>query len=76
MHAFIAARVKTLVNRKPRGPSPASASIKEFFEKVDGDVDWFPGKRAEGKVGPKRLLRGGKVATWHLATAMGHERCS
>ena len=74
MYAWIASRVKTLLNGKPDGPSPGRASIKEFFDKVDNDADWFPGKRAEVKVGPKRVLRGGKVTT--LAMAMAHGRCS
>ena len=74
MYAWIASRVKTLLNGKPHGTSPGRASIKEFFDKVDNDADWFPGKRAEVKVGPKRILRSGKVTT--LPMAMGHGRCS
>ena len=51
MYAWIASRVKTLLNGKPDGPSPGRASIKEFFDKVDNDADWFPGREREGAFG-------------------------
>ena len=46
----------------PKGDHPSSASIKEFFDKLDSDPDWFPGKHSDAKRGPKRILRGAKRA--------------
>ena len=61
MFTWIASRVKTTLNGKPVGPSPDRTSIREFFDKIDADGDWFPGKISGVKRGPKRILRGAKV---------------
>ena len=62
MLTFVASK---LVKNKKGKPSPKDkptvASVKEFFDKIDGDADWFPGKHSDTKRGPKRVLRGGKV---------------
>jgi len=62
MYSFIASKVKKHKNGKPVGDSPTNASMKEFFEKVDEDQLWFPGKHSGEKRGPKRVLRGPKVS--------------
>ena len=61
MHTFIAGKVKKTCQGQPNGGSPAVSSIKEFFEKIDHDPNWFPGKASDAKRGPTRLLRGSKV---------------
>jgi hypothetical protein len=35
--------------------------MEQFFEKVDEDGDWFPGKHSGAQRGPKRVLTGVKV---------------
>ena len=60
MHAFIASRVRKTKRGVAKGDHPTSASIKEFFDKVDSDPDWFPGKHSDIKRGPKRILSGAK----------------
>ena len=61
MYTFIADKVKKSVNGKPTGASPTKNSIQEFFDKVDSDPEWYPGKTSDARRGPKRLLRGAKV---------------
>jgi hypothetical protein len=56
MFTWIASRVKTTLNGKPVGPSPDRTSIREFFDKIDADGDWFPGKISGVKRGPKRIF--------------------
>ena len=65
MYTFIAGKVKKMFQEEPNGASPSVPSIKEFFKeffkKVDGDPNWFPGKASDTKRSPKRILRGSKV---------------
>ena len=42
--------------------SPSHQSLNEFFNKVDADPDWFPGKHSGTKRGPKPLLSKSKRA--------------
>ena len=59
--SFVASRVRKTKAGKPSGDHPTSQSIKEFFERVDADPEWHPGKVAEGGLrGRKRVLRGPK----------------
>ena len=58
--SFVAARVKTTRNGKPAGACPTAAAMHQFFEKVDADAEWFPGKQNGEARGPKRVLRGAK----------------
>ena len=62
MFSWIAQRVRKGRGGKAKGPQghPAVASIAEFFQKVDGDPDWFPGKHSDTPRGPKRVLSGAK----------------
>ena len=60
--AFVAARVNITRNGKPAGACPTTASMHEFFAKVDADAEWFPGKQTGGPRGPKRVLRGPREA--------------
>ena len=62
MLTFVASRVKKTLKGKPKGAAPNVPSMKEFFDKVDTDPDWFPGKASDTPRGPKRVLRGGKVS--------------
>ena len=43
LYTFVANRVQTTKDGKPKGGAPVSQSIKDFFEKVDADPNWFPG---------------------------------
>lgn len=61
MFAFVAGKLNKTKNGTPSGDAPTAASVKEFFEKVDADADWFPGKHSGEKRGPKRILRGAKL---------------
>ena len=58
MHTWIAERVK-----KVGGGSPSKNAVKNLLDTVDGDPDWYPGKRDESttKPGPKPVLRGAKL---------------
>ena len=60
LYSFIASKVRKTRNGKPTGDHPTSNAMKEFFGKLDGDDEWFPGKSTGAKRGPKRVLRGGK----------------
>ena len=48
---WICARVTKIGGGHPKPPS-----VWEFFEKVDSDKEWFPGKHNGNKRGPKALL--------------------
>ena len=58
MYTFVARRVRKTQGGKAKGDHPTNTSIKEFFEKIDCDPDWFPGKHNGEKPGPKRVLTG------------------
>ena len=61
MLSFVASRVRKTKDGAPAGDHPAPQSIGEFFERVDADPEWHPGKLAEGaRRGRKRVLRGPK----------------
>jgi|ETNmetMinimDraft_31_1059906.scaffolds.fasta_scaffold07589_1 hypothetical protein len=60
MLQFVAKRVRKSKNGKPNGPHPTVQSLAEFFNKVDADKDWYPGKHSDTPRGPKRVLVGGK----------------
>ena len=56
---------------------PAHSSVKEFFEKVDADRHWFPGKHSGTKRGPEPVLTAQKrsriAASAMSQKAEGHE---
>ena len=45
---------------KTGGGHPAKESLHEFFAKVDGDPEWFPGKPSGKKRGPQPVLNKAK----------------
>ena len=49
--AFVAAHVKTTKGGGPTGAHPTRTSICDFFAKVDGDPEWFPGKQSDTRRG-------------------------
>ena len=55
MLVFISARVT-----KVGGGNPSPAAMSLFFNRVDEDVHWFPGKHNQEKRGPKPILYGAK----------------
>ena len=61
LYTFVAGCVQKTANGKPQGGAPTANSVKEFFEKVDADPHWFPGKHSGAPRGPKRVLTGVKV---------------
>ena len=61
LYSWVAGKVKKTKNGKPNGDNPTNTSMKEFFDKIDDDGEWFPGKHTGGKRGPKRVLTGVKV---------------
>ena len=60
MYEFIRTRVRKTKDGKATGDHPSAPSLNGFFPKVVPDPDWFPGKHADTKRGPKRILSGGK----------------
>ena len=62
MLQFVASRLKKNKNGTPTGEPPQRSSLQEFFEKVDADSEWYPGKHSGQKRGPKRILTGGKLS--------------
>ena len=61
MYPFIASKLKKMFQGQPHGAPPGVSSMKTFFDKIDSDPDWFPGKASDTRRGPKRVLRGPKV---------------
>ena len=55
MLEFVAARVQ-----KVKGGKPSGSAISQFFDRVDDDKKWFPGKREQGTYGPKPVVCGAK----------------
>ena len=51
MLVYICGKVK-----KVGGGSPTSSALKEFFEKVDADADWYPGKCTQKVFGPESVI--------------------
>ena len=60
MYEFIRTRVRKTKDKKPKGDHPTVNSLKDLFERIDSDPEWFPGKHSDAKRGPKRILIGGK----------------
>lgn len=52
---FVATRVE-----KVGGGSPTPSAVAQFFERIDGDDDWYPGKRSDAAYGPQPVLHGAK----------------
>ena len=61
MCTYIASKLKKTANGRPTGAAPGVSAVKEFFDKIDIDPDWLPGKASGTRGGPKRVLRGAKV---------------
>ena len=61
MLTFIASKLQKTKDSLPQGDPPGVSALSEFFEKIDDDPNWFPGKHSEATRGPKRILRGVKV---------------
>ena len=61
MYPFIAGKVSKMSGGQPSGGPPGASALQEFFDKVDKDPEWFPGKTTGTRRGPKRVLRGVKV---------------
>ena len=53
MKTYIAGRLE-----KQGGGKPSSEAVRRFFERVDADTDWFPGKANYDNVGGKTLMTG------------------
>ena len=61
LYSYVAERVQKMKDGKPNGGHPVPNSVKDFFEKVDADPNWYPGKHTDTPRGPKRILTGVKV---------------
>ena len=57
MLPYICSKVK-----KVGGGHPSTSAMSQFFEKIDDDADWFPGKVTREAYGPEKLLTGAKRA--------------
>ena len=60
LYKFVAARVNKTKDGLPNGGNPTGDAVKQLFDKIDGDDEWFPGKHCGGKRGPQPILKGGK----------------
>ena len=61
LYSYVAKRLRTTKDGKPMGGTPVAQSITEFYDKIDADPHWYPGKQSEKARGPKRVLTGVKV---------------
>ena len=55
---------------KAGGGHPSREAMRQFFTKVDGDEDWFPGKYSGKKRGPAPLLNSLHCATLFLSVCV------
>lgn len=63
MIAYIASKVKTTKNGRPKGPNPHPKSVSDLLNKIDAHgEEWFPGKISNEKMGRKRVLKGPKLS--------------
>lgn len=51
MHTYIAGKIK-----KIGGGHPGRAAVLKFFDKVDADPKWFPGKSTQTQFGPSSVI--------------------
>ena len=49
LNEYVASKLRKNKDGLPKGPAPTGAALKEFFEKIDKDEDWFPGKHNGAK---------------------------
>jgi hypothetical protein len=59
MLVFVAESVQ-----KMGGDQPATSSLKEFYEKVDADPEWFPGKHNGEPRGPPQCSGAPRRRPW------------
>ena len=69
MYEFIAGRVT-----KVGGGHPQAAAVQKLLEKVDEDDEWFPGKSAQVKNGPARVVTPRRQAIVARAAMAMHVR--
>ena len=53
MKMYVASKLK-----KQGGGAPSASAVRQFFEKVDADDDWFPGKGNYDSVGAPAVMTG------------------
>ena len=53
MQTYIAGKLK-----KQGGGAPSSEAVRKFFEKIDADEDWFPGKANYDNMGAPSVMTG------------------
>ena len=53
MKVYIAEKLK-----KSGGGSPSATAVRQFFENIDADDDWFPGKANYHNVGTASVMTG------------------
>jgi hypothetical protein len=51
MHTYIAGKIKRI-----GGGHPGGAAVKKFFDRVDADPGWFPGKSTQAQFGPSSVI--------------------
>ena len=56
MFTFIASKVTKQGNGKKGGGHPSRDAVRKFFEKVDADRHWFPGKSDQTTFGPASVI--------------------
>ena len=60
LYSFVAHKVRNMRGGNADGDHPTKAAMKELFEQIDRDPDWFPGKHNGDKRGPKRVWTGAR----------------
>ena len=75
-YQWIADRVTVKTEDARKVEHPTRNSIRTFFERVDADPKWFPGKSCQKRLGPKPLLTPARWRTPRrtVADSGGHRR--
>ena len=58
MLTYICSKVAKVGSGHPSTRRPSPAALSKFFDRVDDDPQWFPGKSYQEKFGPAPLLSG------------------
>ena len=58
MNSWIASKVWKIKEKKKRQEHPTPEALRQLFEKIDNDPEWFPGKCDRVQYGPAPAITG------------------